>query len=113
MGSTVSEEIHSLVLVATPLNAITTSGKSFQWGKGQQKDFEELKKKISQAPVMALPNLQWPSEVETYASGYVMGVVFMQGGRHVWHYFEVFHGVVLNCPTYDKELYSMVQAMKK
>jgi hypothetical protein len=58
--------IASFSVVATPLHAITTSGKSFQWGKGQQRAFEELKKKISQAPVLALPNLQQPFEVETF-----------------------------------------------
>ena len=49
--------IASFLAVATPLHAITTSGKSFQWGKGQQKAFNVLKKKISEEPVLALPNL--------------------------------------------------------
>lgn len=42
-----------------------------------------------------------------------MGVVFMQGGRLGCYHFDVFHGVVINYPTYDKELYAMVQDMKK
>eukprot|EP00253_Pinus_taeda_P014546 PITA_14546 len=50
--------IVSFLAVAAPLHAITTSGKSLQWGKGQQKAFNELKKKINEAPVLALPNLQ-------------------------------------------------------
>lgn len=33
------------------------NGKNFQWEKNQQKAFEELKNKFSQAPVLALPNL--------------------------------------------------------
>jgi hypothetical protein len=51
--------------------------------------------------------------VETYESGYAMGVVLMQGGRHVCYHFEVFHGEVLNYPTYDKELYAFVQDFRK
>ena len=39
------------------LHAIKASGKSFQWGKGQQKAFDESKKKISEGPFLALPNL--------------------------------------------------------
>lgn len=58
-------------------------------------DFEELKKKISQARVHTLPKLQQPFEMETYVSGYVIGVVLMQEGRHVCYHFELFHGVVL------------------
>ena len=77
-GNTVPEEIHSLIFsVKSTLHAITSSGKSFHWGKGHQKAFKELKNKISQAPTMALPNLQQPFEVEIDASGYVMGVVLM------------------------------------
>jgi len=68
--------IASFSVVEAPLHTITESGKSFQWGKGQ-KDFHELKKKINEAPILALPNLQRPFEVETNASGYAMGVVLM------------------------------------
>lgn len=37
----------------------------------------------------------------------------MQGGRHAFYHSEVFHGALLNYSTYDKELYSMVQNVKK
>jgi hypothetical protein len=42
-----------------------------------------------------------------------MGVVFIQGGRIVCYYYGMFHGVVLKYPTYDKELYALVQDVKK
>jgi hypothetical protein len=42
-----------------------------------------------------------------------MGVNLMQGGRPIYYHFEVFHGMVLNYPTYDKELYALLQAVKK
>jgi hypothetical protein len=57
--------------------------------------------------------LQNPFEVETNASGYAMGDILMQGGRPVCYHSEIFHGEVLNYPTYDKELYALVQAVKK
>jgi Ni,Fe-hydrogenase I cytochrome b subunit len=37
----------------------------------------------------------------------------MQGGRHVCYHSKIFDGVVLNYPTYGKELYALVQAVKK
>jgi alpha-tubulin suppressor-like RCC1 family protein len=49
--------ITSFSIVATSLHAITTCGKSFQWGNNQHKDFDELKIKINQALVLTLPNL--------------------------------------------------------
>jgi hypothetical protein len=57
--------------------------------------------------------LQKPFEVETDASGYAMGVVLMQGGKSICYHSEMFHGGVLNYPTYDKELYALVQVVKK
>jgi len=65
-------------------------------GKGQQRALEELKKKIGHTPVLALLKLQQPFEVEAYASGYVMGVVLMHGGRLVYYHSKVFHGAVFN-----------------
>jgi len=46
--------------------------------------------------------------VEIDVSGYAMGAVLMQGGRPISYHSEVFHGEVLNYPTYDKELYAIV-----
>jgi len=59
-----------------------------------------------------LPNLQNPYEVETDESGYAMGVFLMQGGRMTCYHYEVFHWEILNYPTYDKELYVLVQDVK-
>ena len=49
--------IASLSTVVAPLHTITMSDKSFQGGKNKQKDFNEMKRKISQEPVLALPSL--------------------------------------------------------
>ena len=51
--------------------------------------------------------------MDTNASGYALGVVLMQGGKHLCYHSKVFHGAVLNYPTYNKDLHAMVQAMKK
>ena len=42
-----------------------------------------------------------------------MGVVFMQAGRPIWYHIEMFHGGVLNYPTYEKELNALVLVVKK
>jgi hypothetical protein len=51
--------------------------------------------------------------VETNSIGYAMGAVLIQGGMLVCYHSEVFHGAVLNYPTYDKDLYDLVQFVKK
>ena len=47
------------------------------------------------------------------SSGFDMGVVLIQGWMLVCYNFEIFHGNILNYPTYDKELYALVPAVKK
>jgi hypothetical protein len=86
---------------------------TFQWEGKQQKSFDTLKEKITTAPVLALPNIQQPFEIETDASGYTMGVVLMQYRKPICYHSENFNQVAINYPTYDKELYALVQSVKK
>jgi hypothetical protein len=86
---------------------------TFQWGGKQQKAFDTLKEKISTAPVLALQNLQYPFEIETYANGYTMGAVLMKYCNPICYHSETFNEVVVNYPTYDNELYALVQSVKK
>eukprot|EP00253_Pinus_taeda_P035716 PITA_35716 len=96
-----------------PLHTLTSVKQVFQWGGRQQKSFETLKEKISAAPVLALPNLQQPFEVKTDASGYAMGVVLMQKKKTICYHSEKFSQAMINYPTYDKELYALVESVKK
>jgi hypothetical protein len=41
--------------VATPLHSITTNRNIFQWGKSQNKAFEDMKQKIYSTLVLTLP----------------------------------------------------------
>lgn len=42
-----------------------------------------------------------------------MGVVILQHGKTISFHSEIFNGVVINYPTYDKEFYALVQSVKK
>lgn len=99
--------------IASSLHALTSTKTTFQWGRPQQKAFDTLKEKLSTAPVLVLPDLHQPFEIETDASGFAMGAVLMQGGKPVYYHSETFSGAVSNYPTYDKELYALVQSVKK
>lgn len=81
---------------------------SFQWDGKQQKDFDALKEKICTTPVLALPDLQQPFEIETDASGYAMGAILMQKRKPICFHSEIFTSVVINYRTYGKELFSLV-----
>jgi hypothetical protein len=42
-----------------------------------------------------------------------MGAVLLQHGKPICFHSETFNGAVINYPTYDKELYALVQSVKK
>ena len=64
--------------------------------------------KITNIPILTLPNLLQPFKIGIDASDYPMGVVFMQGRRPICYHSKKFNGVVMNCPTYDNELFTLV-----
>jgi len=57
--------------------------------------------------------MQNPFELDMDTSGYVMGVILMQGGKLVCYHSKMFHEGVLKYPTDEKEIYALVQAIKK
>jgi hypothetical protein len=86
---------------------------TFQWGGKKQKYFDTLKENISTAPVLALLNIQQPFEIETDASRYSMGAVLMQYHKPICYHSKTFNQAFVNHPKYDKELYALVQIIKK
>ena len=72
-----------------------------------------MKEKISTTHVLALPDLNQSFDIQTDANDYAMGTILMQHGKPICYHFETFTNVVINYPTYDKELYTLVQTMKK
>jgi hypothetical protein len=79
--------------IAAPLHAVTSVKKVFQWGGKKQKAFDTLKEKISSAPVLSLPNLRQPFEIQTDASNYAMGAALLQHGKPI-----CFHSETLMVP---------------
>ena len=99
--------------IGAPLHDLTSVKHVFQWGGKQRKALKSLKEKISSAPTIALLDLRQPFEIQTDASDYAMGVVLLQHGKPIAFHSETFNGAVVNYPTYDKELYALVQSVKK
>lgn len=85
----------------------------FQWGPDQQQAFEALKLKLSQAPVLALPDFTQPFVLETDASGYGIGAVLMQGGQPLAYFSKSLGIKAAAFSTYDKEALAILEALKK
>jgi hypothetical protein len=82
----------------------------FVWGMSQQQAFNDLKKSLCSSPILSLPYLKHPFEIETDASDYAMGIVLTQHGHPMAYNSETLSDVVRKYPTYDKEMHSIVQA---
>ena len=74
--------------VVAPINKLTTKEVPFKWGEAQQKAFEELKTKLTTAPVLALPDFGKTFEIECDASGIGIGGVLMQERRPIAYFNE-------------------------
>lgn len=71
-----------------------------------------LKKKASEAPVLALPNLKRTFEVETNTSSYAIRSILVQDGSPIEYHLELFFRAIMNYPPYDKEFCALYQAVK-
>ena len=85
----------------------------FKWTPTQQQDFEQLKNKICTAPVLVLPDLHHPFEIETDASDYALDVVITQLGHPITFHSKNFKDTIITYSTYEKELYAIVKDLKQ
>ena len=82
--------------IAWALSQIIRGGgkEKFVWGWSQQQAFDDLKQRLCSAPVLSLPNLQQPFEIETDASDYAVGAVLTQYGHPVAYHSETLSDTV-------------------
>ena len=65
--------------IAAPLNELTKKDVDFKWGNSQENAFQQLKKRLTEAPLLVLPDFTKTFEVECDASGIGIGVLMQQG----------------------------------
>ena len=63
--------------ISCPLNDLTKKNVPFILGKAQQMAFDELKKKLTEVPLLVLSNFAKTFEIECDASGLGIGGVLM------------------------------------
>jgi hypothetical protein len=104
--------IENFSKIAKPLTSLLEKGVDFSWTDERQKAFEELKKRLTTAPVLTLPDQSKRFTVYCDASRDGLGCVLMQEGRVIAYASRQLRRHELNYLTHDLELAAVVHALK-
>ncbi|KAH9649283.1 hypothetical protein KPL70_025926 [Citrus sinensis] len=75
--------------LAASLTEVIKKDVGFKWGEAQEKAFQIIKQKLTNAPLLSLPNFNKTFKIECDASS-----------------------IALNYPIYNKELYALIRALE-
>jgi transposase InsO family protein len=103
--------------IAAPLTDLTRETVKFEWGDQEQAAFDELKKRLTSATVLAHPDSSRQYVVSTDASGFAISGVLMQdqadGTRRPVAYFSrKLNPAEKRYATHEKELLAIVKAVE-
>ena len=101
--------------IAGPLHDLTKKDFPWRWGTKERFAFNELKARLSSAPILLLPDASLPYTVITDASDTACGAVLMQdhgrGLQPIAYLSRRFRAAELNYAPYDKELCAVCYAL--
>ena len=97
--------------LATPLTQLTRKGQKYEWTKQCEESFVELKKRLSSAPILVVPDGGKDLVVYTDASYTGLGCVLMQRGSVIAYGLRQLKTHEKNYPVHDLELAAIDQTI--
>jgi hypothetical protein len=97
--------------IAKPMTRLLEKNKDFDWTEECQVSFEELKKRLTSAPVLILPDITKKFDIYCDASRQGLGCVLMQDGQVVSYASHQLRKHEENYSTHDLELAAVVHAL--
>jgi hypothetical protein len=98
--------------IAKPMTELLKKRVMFVWSEECDKAFHTLRKHLTSAPLLTLPDMSKPFEVFCDASGTGLGCVVMQENRVIAYASWALRPHEKNYPTHDLELAAVVHALK-
>ena len=98
--------------IARPMTEMLWKDMKFVWSEACERSFQELKRRLTSAPVLVLPDNQKSFVVYCDASRQGLGCVLMQEGRVVAYASRQLRTHEQNYSTHDLELAAVVHAFK-
>ena len=104
--------IENFAKIANPLTKLTRKAIRFVWSDACEESFQELKKRLTTAPVLALPDELGGFVIYSDASLIGLGCVLMQRGRVIAYGSRQLKLHEGNYPVHDLELAAVIFALK-
>ena len=98
--------------IAQPMTKLLHKGVKYDWTRNCEEAFRTLKQLLTEAPVLASPDIIEPFDMYCDASGVGLGCVLMQNGRVIAYALRQLRPHEQNYPTHDLELAAVVHALK-
>jgi hypothetical protein len=79
-------EIHSFLgfsMISKPMTELLRKDKKFEWLAKYKASFQELKKRLTTAPVLVMPDMEKQFSIYCDALGQGLGCILMQDGHVV------------------------------
>jgi hypothetical protein len=98
--------------IVKPITGLLKNDTKFDWSSKCNEAFEQLKVLLTNAPVLAQPDIEKSFDVYCDASGSGLGYVLMQEGRVIAYASRQLRRHEEHYPTHDLELVAVVHALK-
>ena len=103
--------------IAKPLNMLVGKDRKWEWGVEQQGAFEELKKRFTTEPILAVPDRDQEMRIEADTSDYTMGGILLVKGengkwRPVAFISKSLSPAEKNYEIHDKEMLAVIRCLE-
>jgi hypothetical protein len=98
--------------ISKPMTEVLEKVKTFEWMPSHEASFQELKKRLTTAPVLTMPDMEKSFSIYCDASGQDFGCVLMQDGHVMAYASRQLRKHEEKYPTHDLELATVVHALK-